>query len=129
MSERLPTQSSPFSSLTAIIMIGIGTLAFIAIFALLAWSPDLASKNRAGEHPYSESAIGYGGLVKMLETDGHTVSISRLQNTLDYNEGLLILTIPRFGFDRVDELDLELVSEPALYVLPKWTGFHPRYTQ
>ena len=123
MSERLPAQSSPFSSLTAIIMIGIGTLAFIAIFALLAWSPDLASKNRAGEHPYSASAIGYGGLVKMLETDGHSVSISRLENTLDYNDGLLILTIPRFGFDRIDELDLELVSEPALYVLPKWTGF------
>lgn len=126
MSERVPTQSSPFSSLTAIIMIGIGTLAFIAIFALLAWSPDLANKNRAGEHPYSASAIGYGGLVSILETDGHTVAISRFQNTLDFNDGLLILTIPRFGFSRADELDLELVSEPALYVLPKWTGFRDR---
>lgn len=126
MSERLPSNANPFSSLTAMIMIGIGTLAFIAIFALLAWSPDLASKNRAGSHPYSSSALGYGGLVKMLETDGHTVSISRLGSTLENTDGLLILTIPRFGFSRVDDLDLELVSEPALYVLPKWTGYRDR---
>ena len=126
MSERLPSNANPFSSLTAMIMIGIGTLAFIAIFALLAWSPDLASKNRAGSHPYSSSALGYGGLVKMLETDGHTVSISRLSSSLERTEGLLILTIPRFGFSRVEDLDLEMVSEPALYVLPKWTGYRDR---
>lgn len=126
MSERLPSHSSPFSALTAIIMIGIGTLAFIAIFALLAWSPDLASKDRAGEHPYSTSALGYGGLIKMLEIDGHTVATSRLPSTLEYTEGLLILTIPRFGFDRVDDLDFDAVSEPALYVLPKWSGYRDR---
>ena len=124
MSERLPTQSSPFSSLTAMIMIGIGTLAFIAIFALLAWSPDLASKNRAGEHPYSSSSLGYAGLIKLLEADGQTVNVSRLPSSLEYSNGLLIITVPEHGFGRAeDDFDLNYVSEPALYVLPKWSGF------
>ncbi|MEL7541505.1 MAG: DUF4350 domain-containing protein [Pseudomonadota bacterium] len=124
MSERLPSNSSPFSGLTAIIMIGIGTLAFIAIFALIAWSPDLASKNRAGDHPYSKSSLGYAGLIKLLEADGHTVKVSRLSSSLNYTPGLLVITVPEFGFNRAeDEFDNNYVSEPALYVLPKWTGF------
>ncbi|MEC7290782.1 MAG: DUF4350 domain-containing protein [Pseudomonadota bacterium] len=126
MSERLPQTTNPFSAVTSAVMIGVGMLVFVVIFALLAWSPDLASKNRAGEHPYSTSALGYGGLVKLLEADGQTVNISRLASTLDYTDSLLILTIPRFGFHRAPEFDLEEVSAPALYVLPKWSGFADR---
>lgn len=126
MSERLPQERNPFSALTSAIMIGVGLLAFIAIFALLAWSPDLASKNRAGQHPYSNSALGYGGLVKLLQADEQTVTVSRLASSLDYSEGLLVLTVPRYGLNRAPEFDLESVSEPALYVLPKWSGFADR---
>ena len=82
MSERLPQDSNPFSAFVSAIMIGVGLLAFIAIFALLAWSPDLASKNRAGQHPYSSSALGYGGLIKLLEADGQSVTVSRLASSL-----------------------------------------------
>lgn len=124
MSERMPGNANPFSGLTAIIMIGVGTLAFIAIFALIAWSPDLASKNRAGDHPYSKSSLGYAGLIDLLEADGHTVKISRLSSSLNYTPGLLVITIPEYGFNRAeDEFDQNFVSEPALYVLPKWSGF------
>lgn len=125
MSERLPSNASPFSGIVAIIMIGVGTLAFIGIFALLAWSPDLANKNRAGTHPYSTSALGYSGLITLLEADGQVVNVSRLTSTLNYTDGLLVLTIPEYGFGRVDkdEVDINYVSEPALYVLPKWSGF------
>lgn len=127
MSERVPSQSSPFSGLTALIMIGIGTLAFIAIFALLAWSPDLARKNFAGEHPYSKSALGYAGLISLLEADGHTVKISRLESSLTYAEGLLVITVPEYGFHRaVEDMEIGYVSEPALYVLPKWSGYADR---
>lgn len=126
MSERLPQDSNPFSAFVSAIMIGVGLLAFIAIFALLAWSPDLASKNRAGQHPYSTSALGYGGLIKLLEADGQTVTVSRLASSLEYTEGLLVLTLPRFGMNRAPDFDLESVSEPALYVLPKWSGFADR---
>src|SRR6056297_543084 len=126
MSERLPEQNNPFSSKVSAILIGVGTVFFIAIFALMAWSPDLASKNRAGEHPYSTSALGYAGLVKLLEADGQTVSVSRLESTLQYTDSLLILTLPAYGLNRAEDFDLEGVSEPALYVLPKWSGFRDR---
>ena len=126
MSERLPQAANPFSATLPAILIGFGTLVFIAIFALLAWSPDLVSKNRAGEHPYSESALGYAGLVTLLEADGQTVRVSRLPSSLDYSDGPLILTIPYFGLGRATDFDLLEVSEPALYVLPKWSGFRDR---
>ena len=126
MSERLPQTANPFSSMTSAMLIGVGTVLFVAIFALLAWSPDLANKNRAGLHPYSESALGYAGLVRLLEADGQTVTVSRLSSTLDYNDGLLILALPGFGLNRASEFDLESIAEPALYVLPKWTGFADR---
>ena len=122
MSERLPQNSNPFSSTVATLMIGLGTLAFVAIFVILAWSPDLANKDRAAQHPYSSSALGYAGLVKLLEADGQTVTISRLASTRDFTDGLLVFTLPSYGLARVDEFDLEYVSEPALYVLPKWSG-------
>lgn len=126
MSERLPRASTPFSSMTSALLVGVGTFLFIAIFALLAWSTDLATKNRAGQHPYSESALGYAGLVRLLEADGQSVSVSRLSSTLNFNDGLLILTLPSFGLNRASEFDLENVAQPALYVLPKWTGFADR---
>ncbi len=122
MSERLPSSSNPFSGPFMAGLIGVGLLAFVAVFALIGWSPDLVSKNRAGDHPYSTSAIGYGGLVKLLEADGTDVSVSRLAETLDYSDGLLIVTIPRYGFSRGSQFDRLDISTPALYVLPKWSG-------
>ena len=126
MSERLPQVTNPFSATLPAILIGFGTLVFVAIFALLAWSPDLANKNRAGEHPYSKSALGYAGLVELLKADGQSVRISRLPSSLDYSDGPLILTVPNYGLNRASEFDLLDVSEPALYVLPKWVGMRDR---
>lgn len=126
MSERIPHSVSPFSAQMAGILIAIGTLAFIALFIVLAWSPALADKDRAGAHPYSTSALGYGGLVTLLEADGQNVTISRLESTRMSTDGLLIMTVPASGFSRVEPFDLELVSEPALYVLPKWAGTRDR---
>ena len=122
MSERLPSDGTPFSGATMGIVAAIGILVFTAIFALLAWSPDLANKDRAGAHPYSSSALGYGGLMRLLEQDGQTVSVSRLAGTRSFADGMLVMTIPTSGFSRTDNFDVELVSEPALYVLPKWRG-------
>jgi len=122
MSERLPGQTSPFSVTSVGLMLGIGILAFTAIFALLAWSPELASKDRAGDHPYSTSALGYAGVIELLEADGQDVSISRVASTLEYTDGVLIITIPRAGFRRLSDLNPRSVPEPTLFVLPKWSG-------
>lgn len=126
MSERLPKAENPFSSNLSAVLVGAGTLLFTLIFILLAWSPDLASKNKAGQHAYSKSALGFAGLVALLEADGQSVSISRLASTLDDADGPLIITLPSYGLFRAPEIDLLSVSEPTLYVLPKWTGLIDR---
>lgn len=123
MSTHLSNGASPFSAGVIGILIAVGLFSFVAIFALIGWSPDLASRDRAGAHPYSSSALGYGGLVKLLEANGETVNVSRLATSLDYSEGLLVLTVPATGFHRApDNFDERYISEPALYVLPKWRG-------
>ena len=36
--------------------------------------------------------------------------------------GFLIITVPPSGFRRAENFDVDTVSQPALYVLPKWYG-------
>lgn len=122
MSERLPSSSNPFSAAVVALIVAIGLVSFTAAFALMGWSPEIADKTRAGEHPYSTSALGYQGLTRLLEADGTLVEISRTPETRDYAPGLLIMTVPRFGFNRLDDFEPLSISEPILYVLPKWSG-------
>ena len=68
-SERLPEATNPFSARLVIILIAIAIVSFAAVMALMAWSPDLARKDRPGATPYSRSASGYAGLIDMLESD------------------------------------------------------------
>lgn len=122
MSERVAKANNPFSAMIMVVILAVGLISFTAAFALMGWAPDLADKNRAGEHPYSTSALGFQGLTRLLEADGQTVYISRTDDGRNYADGLLIMTIPRFGFNRLDDFDPVSVSEPVLYVLPKWRG-------
>ncbi|MEM1037052.1 MAG: hypothetical protein AAGI14_09870 [Pseudomonadota bacterium] len=122
MSKRIKSASNPFSGVVVALMVAIGLISFTAAFALMGWAPELADKSRAGEHPYSTSAIGYQGLTRLLEADGQDVTITRTADDRTYADGLLIITIPRFGFNRLDNFDVTGVSEPVLYVLPKWRG-------
>ncbi|MEM7493810.1 MAG: hypothetical protein AAF296_10535, partial [Pseudomonadota bacterium] len=83
MSEAVESNSSPFSGTVVALLVAIGLVSFTAAFALMGWAPDLANKDRAGEHPYSTSAIGYQGLVRLLEADGMDVSITRTAESRD----------------------------------------------
>ncbi|MEO1643056.1 MAG: hypothetical protein AAFR74_06940, partial [Pseudomonadota bacterium] len=77
MSERVSSTGNPFSGAVVIIIVAIGLVSFTAATALMGWAPDIADKSRAGEHPYSTSAIGYQGLTRLLEADGQNVAITR----------------------------------------------------
>ncbi|MEM7662726.1 MAG: hypothetical protein AAF292_10785 [Pseudomonadota bacterium] len=110
---------------SVLLIIAIALMSFGAVITLLAWAPELARNDRAGAHPYSSSAIGYGGLVKLLELRGDNVSVSRtVQNIERYDRGLMVLT-PGWRDEKLDD-DLFL-ADPALIVLPKWWGMtNPR---
>ena len=117
MSERLPQTANPFTGRVVFILLAIGLVSFAAVLALMAWSPELASRDRPGATPYSRSASGYAGLIDMLEADGRAVSVSRLRENMERSNGrLLIITMPLYG----REFDVTDIAPPALIVLPKW---------
>ncbi|MEM0985047.1 MAG: DUF4350 domain-containing protein [Pseudomonadota bacterium] len=120
MNQRTNT-ASPFSAKLVGLMIAVGLFGFMAVTVLTAWSPELRDKNRAGLHPYSTSALGYGGIVRLLEERGDPVSVSRFDRDLeDYTEALKVLTLTPFGMQEALE-DLDLRGN-ALIILPKRSG-------
>ncbi|MEM9740770.1 MAG: hypothetical protein AAF829_12985, partial [Pseudomonadota bacterium] len=70
LAERLdsePATASPFSGGVVAVILAVAGLSFLITIVLLAWSPELQSRDRAGAQPYSTSALGYQGLVRLLE--------------------------------------------------------------
>ena len=118
MSDR---SDSPFSARVVAIMVAIAVISFGGVMVLAGWAPELRNRDQAGDHPYSTSALGYNGFVRLLEAQGYPVSVSRLERSLETRDwGLMIVTLPAFGnLDIVEETNLQL---PALVVLPKWYG-------
>lgn len=118
MSERLPQQSAPFTGRMAAVLIIVALLSLGAVLTLMAWSPDLVSRDKAGSTPYSRSSTGYAGLVDMLEARGDDVSISRLSQSMEIGgRRLLIATLSVNGRD----IEEDEIAGPALIILPKWT--------
>ena len=117
-----PQSDSPFSGKVVGILVAVALFSFGAIMVLAGWAPELRDRNVAGSHPFSTSALGYQGFVRLLEAQGYPVEVSRLERTLEETDwGLLILTLPLWGGnDALEDFD---PSRTTLLVLPKWDGF------
>ena len=112
---------SPISTRVAAILIAVAAVAFGGILVLAGWAPEMNQRSRAGEHPYSTSAIGYNGFVRLLEAQGYPVRISRLEQDMERRQGgLMIITLP--ADQRLPDLDAVAYQYPTLVVLPKWEG-------
>jgi hypothetical protein len=113
--------SSPFSTRVVAILITVAAISFGAVLVMAGWAPELRDRNRAGDHPYSTSALGYNGFVRLLEDAGYPVKVSRLESDLESRGwGLMIVTLPAYGNFSV--LDDRAFQPETLVVLPKWTG-------
>ena len=120
MSETTQTSTAPFAARTVAILIAVAVFSFGAIMVLAGWSPELRDRDRAGDHPFSTSAIGYNGIVQLLEAQGYPVEISRFKSNLDSHYGLMVLTLSAQGMRKsLEEYDLQ---SDTLIVLPKWSG-------
>lgn len=112
---------APISTRVAAILIAIAIVAFGGILVLAGWAPEMSQRSRAGEHPYSTSAIGYNGFVRLLEAQGYPVRISRLDQDMESRQGgLMIITLS--ANQRLPDLDAAAYQYPTLVVLPKWEG-------
>ena len=112
---------SPFSARVVAILIAIAVFSFGGVMVMAGWAPELRDRNQAGDHPYSTSALGYNGFVRLMEAQGYPVTVSRLERSLETRDwGLMIVTLSAYGkFDMIEETSFQL---PALVVLPKWYG-------
>ena len=120
MSETTQASAAPFAARTVAILIAVAVVSFGAIMVLAGWSPELRDRDRAGDHPFSTSAIGYNGIVQLLDAQGYPVEISRFKSNLDGHYGLMVLTLSTRGMHKALE-DYELQPD-TLIVLPKWSG-------
>lgn len=115
------SNDTPFSTRVVAILVAIAVISFGGVMVLAGWAPELRQRDQAGDHPYSTSALGYNGFVRLMEAQGYPVSVSRLERAVETRDwGLMILTLPAFSdFEVLEETSFQL---PALAVLPKWYG-------
>lgn len=116
-------QSPPplMSAGLAALLIAVALVSFSAVMVLAGWAPELRERNRAGEHPYSTSALGFNGLYRLLDQQDYPVRISRLERELETRSGgLMIITLT--STSNLDILSGKDLQYPTLVVLPKWIG-------
>lgn len=114
-------KSSPFATRTIAVLLTIAIVSFGAVMVLAGWAPELRDRDQAGDHPFSTSALGYNGIVQMLEDQGYPVEISRLEQRLSSRDwGVMVVTISPLSMN--GKLQETRLQPTTLIVLPKWVG-------
>lgn len=107
-----------FNARTMLLIIAIGTLAFIAMLVLGAYAPDLRSGRNGGTHALSNAATGFSGLVRLADATGRNSVIVRSKDQLK-SEDLTVIT-PDHGWVELGEILDQRGPRATLLVLPKW---------
>lgn len=112
------SQGSAFTRATMLVIVGIGTLAFLAMLVLGAYAPDLRSGRNGGSHALSNSVTGFSGVVRLAQATGRNPMIVRAANELE-SEDLAVVT-PDDGWTDLSEILQWRGARVTLLVLPKW---------
>jgi hypothetical protein len=102
-------------------MVLVGVISFCAFMALSAYAPDLRSGSDGGAHALSKSAVGFAGLVELLQAEGAPVEVSRGSPPPappKPGSGVLVLT-PTPSAEPKEIAALHFQGA-VLLVLPKW---------
>lgn len=115
-----------FSPKVVLGMIMAGVFGFSAFVVLSTYAPDLQSGDNGRAHALSKSAVGYGGMVRLLRNLNEPVIVSR--RDLRREEPALIIFTPESSLSRDAYVKAAQLSSRTLVVLPKWTGgLDPRH--
>jgi hypothetical protein len=109
-----------FSPKVVLGMILAGVFGFSAFVVLSTYAPDLQTGDDGRAHALSRSAIGYGGIVKLLRDMGEPVLVAR--RSLRHQAPALVVLTPDTGVAPQAYLDAVVVPTTTLVVLPKWRG-------
>jgi hypothetical protein len=119
MSGDEATGRGAFSVIAVLVAVIVGVVSFAAFMVLMAFADDLRRPDDGGEHALSNSAIGFAGLVLLMEAEGREVRISRgrLDESLITDEFVILTPPPSHA---VPWDDMYSVWGSNLIVLPKW---------
>ena len=110
-----------FSRTIVFWMVVIGVAAFAAFLVLITYADELRKPEDTGPHALSKSAVGYAGLVRLLNDIKAGDGIVSRGDDETWSRGLNVLT-PSGPYGNAD-LDYSDFAEPALIILPKWVVF------
>lgn len=109
----------PFRPGMVLALVLVAVFSLSALGALSAYAPEISNGDDGRGHALSRSAVGYGGLVKLLKTMDRPVLLSRGPLRGGARDGLLILT-PPLGREEEAFQTLRWEAGSVLVVLPKW---------
>ena len=116
-----PAAAPVFRPLTVMLMVLAGVFAFSAYFVLSAFAPDLrGAGDDGGANALSRSAIGFAGVVRLLQAEGIADQVDRKgAGHRDANWSLLVAT-PDEDTKTSDLFALATPNTAMLIVMPKW---------
>ena len=119
-----------FRAKPILVLIGVAVAAAIGFAALAAFAPELRASRDPRAHALSRSAVGYAGLVRLLQETGRPVLVSRdpshakprlATEGRPQKPGLLILAPPP-GVEQAKLDALISSADTVLIVAPKWAA-------
>lgn len=117
--ERRPIMAALMKPKMIFSLVIIGIFSFAALVTLSGYAGDMRQQNNGQAHALSRSAIGYGGLARLMGDMGYDVQMARTENVRREEENVLrVFTLSRvFQADKLDDLN---INTPTLIILPKW---------
>jgi hypothetical protein len=109
--------SGAFSPAVMIGLVLVGLFSFAAFVLLSAFAPELTSGSNGGAQALSQSAVGYAGAVRLLNTMGDHVSVGRVTGDAARRQSLVIIT-PEQPLTWAELT--QAAGATTLVVLPKW---------
>ncbi len=125
MSGGPAAQPGAFSPRAVLFMLIAGLVGFVGLGVLTAYAPELKARSQGGENALSRSAVGYAGLVRLLQAEGTPVVVSRARAPASRDGlGLVIFTPPPGTRASALKAARAPGSRRTLVILPKW-AFSP----
>ncbi len=122
MSSGAAAQPATFSPRAVLFMLVAGLVGFVGLSVLTAYAPELKARSQSGENALSRSAVGYAGLVRLLQAEGTPVVVSRARAPPSRDGlGLVVFTPPPGTQASALKAARTPGSRRTLVILPKWS--------